>query len=115
MNTQRENENFEYCKRIAEELEQYINGELTDDETGETLSLYDYFSDILDVEYIINSQFEFSAVKIYVTLGGPTVWIDTYYGTIELRWANEESRYFLTDDVIDAVNNYFEEYYKSCK
>ena len=99
MNTQRENENFEYCKRIGEELEQYSNGEITDEETGETLSLFDYFSDVLDVEYLINSDLSYRAVKVYVTLGGPNVWIDTYNGSIELRWANEESRYFLTFDM----------------
>lgn len=108
-------ENFEYCKRVAEELEQYINGEITDEETGEELTLCDYFSDILDFEYIINRDMSYSAVKVYVTLGGPTVWIDTYSGTVELRWANEESRYFLTSDIIDAVDDYFEEYYDCCR
>lgn len=115
MNTQRNKENFDYCKRISEELEQYINGEITDEETGEELSLYDYFSDVLDFEFIINRDLSYSAVKIYVTLGGPTVWIDTYRGSVELRWANEESRYFLTSDVIDAVNDYFEDYYNCCR
>ena len=114
MNT-RDNENFEYCKRIAEELEQYYNGEITDEETGETLYLYDYFSDVLDFDIIINSQFQYSAVKVYVTLGGPTVWIDTYYGTIELRWANEKACYYVDKDIIDEVNNIWEEYYNSNK
>lgn len=107
---ERNKENFEYCKRISEELEQYINGEMLDD-GGETLSIYDYFSDILDFEFIINSDMTFSAVKVYVTLGGPTVWIDTYSGSIELRWANEESRYYLTSDIIDEINDYWEEIY----
>lgn len=111
----RNQENFDYCKRAAEELEQYINGEITDDETGETLSIYDYFSDVLDFDFIINSQLEYSAVKVYVTLGGPTVWIDTYSGTVELRWANEKASYYLDNDIIDAVNDYFEEYYNSCR
>ena len=111
----RNQENFEYCKRVAEELEQYINGEVTDEETGEELSLYDYFSDVLDVEYIINSKLEYSAVKVYVTLGGPTVWIDTYTGSIELRWANEKASYFLTSDTIDSINDYWEDYYNCCK
>ena len=57
----------------------------------------------------------FSAVKVYVTLGGPTVWIDTYRESVELRWANEESRYFLTSDVIESVNDIFEEIYNSCR
>ena len=104
-------ENFDYCKRIAEELEQYINGEITDDETGETLSLYDYFSDILDCEYIINSDFTYRAVKVYVTLGGPTVWIDTYSGSVELRWANEKSCYYLLSDTVNEIDNIFEEIY----
>lgn len=115
MNTQRNEENFEYCRRIAEELEQYSNGEITDEETGEELSIYNYFSDILDVEYIINRDLSYSAVKVYVTLGGPTVWIDTYKGSVELRWANEESRYFLKSDIIDAINDYWEDYYNCCR
>ena len=112
---ERNQENFEYCKRIADELEQYINGEITDEETGETLSLYDYFSDVLDFEFIINSNLTYSAVKVYVTLGGPTVWIDTYSGSVELRWANEKSCCYLTSDVIDEINDYFEEYYNNCR
>ena len=103
-------ENFEYCKRIAEELEQYYNGDITT-EDGETASLYDYFSDVLDYEYIINSDLSYKAVKVYVTLGGPTVWIDTYHNTIELRWANESASYMLDNDVVTEIDNIFEEYY----
>ena len=93
----------------------HINGEITDEETGEELSLFDYFSDVLDFEFIINRDLSYSAVKVYVTLGGPTVWIDTYTGSVELRWANEKSSYYLLSDTIDAVNDYFEEYYNSCR
>ena len=109
------NENFEYCKRVAEELEQYINGEIIDDETGEELSIYDYFSDILDFNFIINSDLTYHAVNVYVTLGGPTVWIDTDARCVELRWANEEASYYLNSDIVDAIDEYFEEYYNDCK
>ena len=104
------NENFEYCKRIAEELEQYINGEIENEE-GEQASIYDYMSDILDFEITIDSGMNYCACRVYVTLGGPTVWIDTHAGTVELRWGREESRYYLDGDIIDAVNDYFEEFY----
>lgn len=107
----REQENFEYCKRVAQELEQYINGEVTDEETSEELSLYDYFSDVLDVEYIINSDFSYRAVKVYITLGGPTVWIDTYNSAVELRWANESATYYLSSDIVDEIDNIWEETY----
>ena len=112
---ERNEENRNYCKRVAEELEQYINGEMIDDETGEELSIYDYFSDVLDFEYIINSDLSFRAVKVYITLGGPTVWIDTYSGAVELRWANESARYCLLSDTIDAIAEYWEEYYNNCR
>ena len=104
------NENFEYCKRVAAELEQYINGEILNDE-GEQASIYDYMEDILDFNIIIDSQMQYTACKVYVTLGGPAVWIDTYYGTVELRWANEQASYCLDLDIIDAINDYFEELY----
>lgn len=111
---QRNKENFDYCKRIAEELMQHYNGEITN-EDNEQLSLYDYFSDILDVEYIINSDLTYSAVKIYVTLGGPTVWIDTYTKSVELRWANESASYYLPSELVDEIDSIWEEYYNSCK
>lgn len=107
-----EQENRNYCKRIADELEQHYNGEITTDD-GETATLYDYFSDVLDVEYIINSDLSYRAVKVYITLGGPTVWIDTYYGTIELRWATEKASYYLTSDIVDEIDSIWEEYYNS--
>lgn len=107
-------ENVNYCKRIVEELEQYYNGELTNDD-GDILTLYDYFNDVLDYEYLIDSRLDYKAVKIYVTLGGPTVWIDTYNSTVELRWANEKASYYLLSDIRNEIDDIFEEYYNSCK
>lgn len=108
-------EYFEYCKRVAEELEQYINGEIIDEETGEELSLYDYFADVLDFEFIINSDSTYKAVKVYVTLGGPTVWIDTYTARVELRWGSDYAAHCLLSDTVNAIDEYFEEYYNSCR
>ena len=108
-------ENFEYCSRIAQELEQYYNGEIMDDETGEQLSLYDYFNDVLDFEFVIDSRLEYKAIKIYVALGGPSVWIDTHTKTIELRWWNENATYHLNNDIVDEIDNIWDEYYNSCR
>lgn len=110
----RDIENFEYCSRIAQELEEYYNGDITN-EDGEQLSLYDYFSDILDYEYTIDSRLEYKAIKLYVTLGGPTVWIDTNTNTIELRWANEKASYYLKSEIADAIDEIWEEFYNCSK
>lgn len=111
----RNQENFEYVSRIAEELEQYYSGEIVDEETGEELSLYDYFSDVLEINYIVNGDLTYSGAKIYITLGGPTVWIDTCTGTIELRWANENATYYLYSEIVDAIDEIWNEYYNSMR
>ena len=107
-------ENREYCKRIAEEIEQYYNGEMFDD-NGNQLGLYDCFLDVLDVQYIINGDLSYRAVKLYITLGGPTVWIDTYTKTIELRWANESASYCLLSDLVDEIDVIWEDNYNSMR
>lgn len=104
------NENMEYCKRIVTELKQHYNGEIVNDD-GEILSLYDYISDVLDYEYTIDSQLNYRACRIYVTLGGPTVWIDTYNKSVELRWANESATYYIPSDIIEEIDDIMEEYY----
>ena len=104
------NENREYCKRIAAELESIYNGnELNED--GETISLYDYFADVLDFEYTINSDKSYKSVKIYVTLGGPNVWIDTSDSEVHLAWGTDRESYPIDWDLRDEIDAIFEEYY----
>lgn len=76
-------ENREYCKRIAEELEEYAAGKMVDGD-GNELGLYDYLGDVLDYEFTIDSQKEYKVAKIWVTLGGPNVWIDTAERAVKL-------------------------------
>lgn len=114
MMEKRNQENFEYVSRVAQEIEQYYNGEIKD-ESGEELNLYDYFSDVLEVNYIINGDLSYKGVKVYITLGGPTVWIDTCTGTIELRWANESATYYLDGEIIEAIDEIWEEYYNGMR
>ena len=104
------NENRDYCKRIADELEAIYNGEQIN-EDGETTSLYDYFADVLDFEYIITSQKEYKAVRVWVTLGGPNVWIDTERSSVCLAWGSDRAEYALSWDVRDEIDCIFEEYY----
>ena len=103
------NENREYLLRVREEIEMYYNG--FEDEDGEEKSLYDYLSDILDFEITINSQFEFSGCKVWVTLGGPNIWIDTAEREIKLAWGGERDSIYLDSDICDEIDTYFEELY----
>ncbi len=132
-------ENFEYCKRIATELEAYENGniyrcpeceeeielpdgvgdkykcphcgEVSDVDDLEQLSLYDYFADILDIEYLVNSSKEYKACKICVAWGGPSIYIDTESRAVELYWWGQRASYSLLSSTVDAIDEWAEEYF----
>lgn len=97
------NECREYAKRIAEEAESYYNG--TTKEDGEEVSLYDYFADALDYEVILTSNRTVAAVRLYVTLGGPTCWIDTETREVICTWGGERDSYFIDPGVCDELEN----------
>jgi hypothetical protein len=129
-------ENREHCKRIAEELEAYADGRvykcpdcgecITDDvlfcdcgrqvdlldDDWEQQSLYDYFSDCLDVEYRVGSDKEYRSVCVMVTCGGPNIYIDTESKAVELYWWGDRASYHILSDAVDAVDDWAREYWE---
>ena len=102
-------ENREYCKRVDEEIEEYAAGKMVDDD-GNELTLYDYLNDVLDYEFTIDSQKEYKAAKIWVTLGGPNVWIDTEERAVKLAWGTDREEYALDWDACDELESIIAEY-----
>lgn len=93
-------DNIEYCKRIALELEKIYES----DDYG----LPEYIAEnVLDVQYIMNCNKEVQHVRLYVTIGGPTVWIDTEYNAVKLTWGTESAEYGLNWDVCDTIESYY--------
>ena len=132
------NENREYCKRVALELEAYaelkmfacpicgetctleeIDGEYhlscgcVTDIDPDQLSLYDWFADVLDYEFTIDSTKDFRHGKIWVTLGGPNVWVDTETATVELRWGNESASFPIDYNARDELDEILREIYEA--
>lgn len=107
------NENREYCKRIAQEIEEYAAGRVQNDD-GEEMSIYDYIGEALDYEYTIDSQRNYKAAKIYVTLGGPNVWIDTAERAVKLAWGTDREEYPLSWDVCDAIDSIMADIWECC-
>lgn len=105
-------ENREYCKKIAEEIEEYAAGKVVNDD-GEEMSLYNYLNDVLDWEFTIDSQKEYKSAKIWVTLGGPNVWIDTGERAVKLAWGTDRAEYALDWDVCDEIDNIMCEIYEN--
>lgn len=49
-------------------------------------SAFDYLSDVLDIHYVIGSDKQYKAGRVCITLGGPTAWLNTYTGNLEVSW-----------------------------
>ena len=91
------NECREYAKHVAEEIEAYYN------EGGEEISMYDYVADALDYEVILTSQKTVKSVRIYVTLGGPTCWIDTEEHAVICHWGADQAECGIDWDLCDEL------------
>ena len=119
-------ENREYCKRVADELEAYAAGRMwqnietgeekemdpeTDSGDFEQLSIYDYLADVLDYEITIDSQLEYKSAKIWVTLGGPNVWIDTAEKAVKLAWGTDRAEYPVDSDTCEEIDEYMQDLY----
>jgi DNA-directed RNA polymerase subunit RPC12/RpoP len=134
-----EKENRDHCRRIAEEVEAYANGqvyrcpecdeilhlpddvgdkyrcphcgEVSDLDDLEQLSVWDYLADCLDVEYRCGSYREYRSVQIMVAWGGPNIYLDTASKAVELYWWNESARYLLSDEAAEALDQWAEDYW----
>ena len=86
-------------------------GEKTrEDELGQ-ITMYDYFANTYDMEYVITSDKEYKGVKIWVAVGGPSVWIDTTDKTVKLAWWGERAQADLYSDACAKIDEYGEEMY----
>lgn len=132
-------ENRNQCKHIALEAEAYADGavhrcpdcgeeirfpdnvgdkyrcphchNVTDVDDYEQLSIWDYMSDILDIEYRCGSDKEYRSCKIMVACGGPNIYIDTASALVKLYWWTEYAEYPLSYDARDAIDEWAEEYW----
>ena len=102
------NECREYAKRVAEEIEVYYNGTINED--GEEVSLYDYVTGALDYEVVLTSQKTVKAVRLYVTLGGPTCWIDTEEHAVICHWGTDQAECSIDWDLCNELEEIIAEY-----
>jgi hypothetical protein len=134
-------ENWEHCKSVSNELDAYIDenyhicpycnekvyipdtvgdkfkcdhcGTVDDVENYDALGLWDYMQDMLDLDFIINSRKEYSACRICVAYGGPSIYIDTDEKAVCLYWWSDSAKYYLRSDTVNAVDEWAEDYYNS--
>ena len=101
----KKNEAMRYAESIRDDINRLYNGEPVDG----CEDLTDYVFEALEVEYALNTRRELVGVKVFVTLGGPTCWVDTRTGAVECRWGLSHGCAVLGEGVADAILEIFRE------
>ena len=115
----------ETCTSIAEEIEAHANSRAYTDEDGNVVildsddeptdemeyrGLYDFISEAFDVEITRSLSGDYRGAKLYMTVGGPAIWVDTQNGTVEGRlFGCDSCSKWVDSDAIDALNEAIEE------
>jgi len=108
--TDERKEAIEYCEYIRKELREYYGGD-REDEDGEPAGLWDYINkNALDVEYILDSSFNLIGVKVFVTLNGPTCWIDTREQVVNYSYGGDVKGFcYIDSDIAEEINSMYED------
>ena len=106
-----EKECREYAKGVAAEIEAIYNGTTEEEnDDGEKMSLYDYVADALDFEVILDSTNTVKSIRLYVTLVGPSCYVDTELHSVVCAWGGDREEYPLDWDACDELENIIAEY-----
>jgi hypothetical protein len=87
-----DNEYFETEKEAKDYL---------DASEGELINGLDYLSDVLDIEYVVNSKREYLGARVLVAFGGPNIWINTRTKQVEGYWWGDKSIQSYGNDEMD--------------
>ncbi len=101
----------EYAQNVAEEIESIYNGTTEEEnDDGGKMSLYDYAANALDFEVILTSMKTVKSIRLYITLGGPTCYIDTDLHVVVCAWGTDREEFPLDWDACDALESIIAEY-----
>lgn len=71
---------------IINDLNNGFDGYGSEDEYGEYQDAFKYLEDVLDINWVLNSDRTLKGARLLVAFGGPNIWIDTVKGTVEGHW-----------------------------
>lgn len=78
------------------------------DEDGDEIDINDYMQDVLDINYVTQSDKSYKGARLLVAFGGPNIWIDTASKTVEGYWWNERYENTYREDNL-GLDDYCEE------
>lgn len=93
------------CEYAAQEIEDIIK-------SGDEERFADWTSDVLDIRYSIDGRFNYIAVRLTLTCGGPNIYLDTDSKEIEGYWGTNHCSTPVSDDVIGVVDKWYEDLFE---
>lgn len=119
--------NREHCRHIADTLDKIAAGCVYRDENGEDVdatdldkipdeweqvTMWDYFEDVYNARFVLDSNLHYFAVKLMVACGGPNVWVSTESENVELFWWGDHASYPLSRDAVCAIDEFAQDWYE---
>ena len=119
--------NRDHCKSIAEDLDKIANGYIYRNEDGEKVdasdldeipedweivTMLDYFEDVYNARFVLDSNLHYWAVKLMVACGGPNIWVNTESENVELFWWGDHASYPLSRDAVYAIDDFARDWYE---
>ena len=78
----------------------------------EIATIGDYFSDFLDVDYVIGSDKRYKACRVLVAFGGPNIYIDTWEKQVQLFWWSNTATADIPHELCEQIDEFFEAIYE---
>ena len=103
----------EYCTECSNELHGEFTCKDCGHENNDTVIGFDYISDVLDVNWLIDSNREFIGARLLVAFGGPNIWINTHSQTVEGHWWSDSFTARYNTDEMD-IEGACEEWFNCC-
>lgn len=89
-------------------LLQSYAAEITEAYEGE--GFLDWLNDnVLDYDYRCDSSHELESCRIWITLGGPNIWLDTGDKCLHGAWGTERVEWGVSMDICSYIEEYIEE------
>ena len=72
-------------------------------EGGEPVNLREYLWDGLAMDYRVGLDKSPTACRVWFTLGGPNIWVDTETDSIHGAWGSDREEVYISSELSDAI------------
>ena len=99
-------------KKHVQSIADTLTNGFSDDDLNaddEPMSAYDYLSDCLDINWVLNNDRTYRGARVLVAFGGPNIFVDTERGIVEGFWWGDYAKASFDDNIglDEALNDLY--------